>query len=172
MTTQKTLKKYYTFIILSAIIAFLGLTNTAEAKSVYGYIELVVLYPDKIPLNAKLDTGAVTASLSAKDIYLYKKGDKDYVKFKVSHPDIQQSLDYDLPVLRITKIKKRAGEGISKNKYASRPVVKMPISFDGELHNITVNLVDRSHFSTPMLLGRKTLEKLNAVVDSTVKYTI
>jgi hypothetical protein len=48
----------------------------------------------------------------------------------------------------------------------------MQIQFDGKPHTIMVNLIDRSHFSTPMLLGRKALKKLNAIVDSTRKNTL
>lgn len=48
----------------------------------------------------------------------------------------------------------------------------MQIYFDGKAHEITVNLIDRSHFSTPMLLGRKALEKVGAIVDSTIENTL
>lgn len=164
----------YVDIVVLASVFLLGLTpltTSAKEKSVYGYLEPVVLYPDKIPLIAKLDTGAVTASLSATDIYLYKKNGKRYVKFKVSHPKIEKTLKYDLPVVRIAKIKNRASEEKSES-YDPRPVVKMPIYFDGRLYDIAVNLIDRTHFTAPMLLGRKALDKLNAVVDGTTKYTI
>lgn len=160
------------FLLLN--VFFLGLaplSSFGQNKSVYGYLEPVILYPDKIPLTAKLDTGALTASLSAKDIRLYEKNGKDYVKFKVSHPNIKKALKYDLPVVRIAKIKNRMNEEKSK-RYDPRPVVKIPIYFDGKLYDITVNLIDRTHFTAPMLLGRKALDKLNAVVDSTIKYTI
>lgn len=167
---------FYTLIQVGIILSFLGTTASSspspvQDKSVYGYLEPVTLYPNEIPLTAKLDTGAVTASLSAKDIHLYKKNDKDYVKFKVSHPKIVEIPRYDLPVEEIVAIKKRASEGKSK-KNDMRPVVKIPIHFDGKRYQIKVNLIDRSHFSTPMLLGRETLKKLNAIVDSTVKNTL
>lgn len=175
MKIQKIIKNYYILILLSVLISFFGFaafsSSLDQNKPVYGYLEPVILHPNEIPLIAKLDTGAVTASLSAKDIHLYKKNGKDYVRFKVSHPDIEEAPEYDLPVTHIAKIKKRASEGKTK-KYDTRPVVRMPIYFDGQLHNIMVNLIDRSHFSTPMLLGRKTLDKFNAVVDGTVKNTI
>ena len=64
------------YILLSLMLFLLGLIaflSPARDKFVYGYIEPVILYPDEIPLAAKLDTGAVTSSLSAKDIYIYKK---------------------------------------------------------------------------------------------------
>jgi len=174
MKIPKLIKNYYLHILLGVMMSFWGLTASSSSdqdKSVYGYLEPVVLYPDEILLTAKLDTGAATASLSAKDIQLYEKNGKDYVKFKVSHPDIKDAPEYDLPVVRIAKIKNRISENKSK-KYDPRPVVKMPIYFDGKLYNIAVNLIDRSHFSTPLLLGRKTLDTLNAVVDGTAKYTI
>ncbi|MCP5244401.1 MAG: ATP-dependent zinc protease, partial [Burkholderiales bacterium] len=79
---------------------------------------------------------------------------------------------YDLPLVRHSRIKKRASEGNKTEKHHSRPVVNMEIYFDGELHTIMVNLIDRSHFSTPMLLGRSALEKVGAIVDSTVKNTL
>lgn len=174
MKIQKIILKYNILILLSVVMSFLGTTafsSHIQGKSVYGYLEPVTLYPNEIPLTAKLDTGAVTASLSAKDIRLYKKNNKDYVKFKVSHPDIKEIPKYDLPVERITTIKNRANEGKSK-KHDERPVVKIPINFDGKHYRIMVNLIDRSHFSTPMLLGRETLEKFNAIVDGTAENTI
>ena len=174
MKIQKVILKYYILFLLSVVMSFVGTTafsSHIQDKSVYGYLEPVTLYPNEIPLTAKLDTGAVTASLSAKDIHLYQRNDKDYVRFKVSHPDIKEIPKYDLPVERITKIKNRASEGKSK-KHDVRPVVKIPIHFDGKHYRIMVNLIDRSHFSTPMLLGRETLEKLNAIVDGTTKNTI
>ena len=134
MKIQKVILKYYILFLLSVVMSFVGTTafsSHIKDKSVYGYLEPVTLYPNEIPLTAKLDTGAVTASLSAKDIHLYQRNDKDYVKFKVSHPDIKEIPKYDLPIEHITKIKNRASEGKSK-KNDVRPVVKIPIHFDGK----------------------------------------
>lgn len=171
MTSQK---KYQNFFISSFILTFLFLTSTAvmAKKSVYGYLEPVMLAPNKVTLTAKLDTGAETASISAKDIQRYEKEGEEYVKFKVSHPEIEQTLHYDLPIVRHAKIKKRVGESTKTEKHHSRPVVNMQIYFDGKPHKIMVNLIDRSHFSTPMLLGRKALEKVGAIIDSTVENTL
>ncbi|GJL74053.1 RimK/LysX family protein [Nitrosomonas sp.] len=163
---------FYSTILLIAAILFVVSTPVAANKSVYGFLEPVTLTPDKVTLTAKLDTGAETASISAKDIQLYEKEGEEYVKFKVSHPELEQALDYNLPIIRHTKIKKRATEGAKIQKYHSRPVVNMQIYFDGKPHKIMVNLIDRSHFSTPMLLGRKALEKVGAIVDSTVENTL
>ena len=160
-------------IALYGIIIFLFFSSPAIAnKTVYGYLEPVTLHPEKVSLTAKLDTGAETASISAANIQLYKKGENDYVKFEVAHPKIEQSLKYDLPLVRLSKIKKRASEIDGMKKNHARPVVNMQIYFDGKPYQINVNLIDRSHFSTPMLLGRKALTKLGVIVDGTIKNTI
>lgn len=105
MTSQK---KHQNIFISLLILTFLFLPSTAAMakKSVYGYLEPVTLASSKVTLTAKLDTGAETASISAKDIQLYEKEGEEYVKFKVSHPEIEQTLHYDLPIVRHTRIKK------------------------------------------------------------------
>ncbi len=175
MKLEKIMKNFI-FILLGVAVSTVISAHFVKDKSVYGYIEPVTLLPDAIPVMAKLDTGAVTASISAKDIHIYKKNDKEYVKFEVSHPDIQQTPVYNLPVVGFSKIKNRASEGTMEEggseSYDLRPIVKMSIYFDGKPHNVKVNLIDRSHFSTPMLLGRKILEKLNVVVDGAIENSI
>ncbi len=159
-------------ILLSSSIVLLSTTPAEANKSVYGYLEPVTLIAQQVTLTAKLDTGAETASISAKNILLYEIDGQEYANFTISHPELEQPVHYNLPIVRHAKIKKRAGEHTQENRHHSRPVVNMLIHFDGKPHHIMVNLIDRSHFSTPMLLGRKALKKLNAVVDSTKKNTL
>ena len=172
MKSQKTYPFYFNFLLLISAVLFLTATPVTANKSVYGYLEPVTLAPDEVTLTAKLDTGAETASISATDIQLYEKEGEAYVKFNVSHPKLEQTLHYNLPIVRYSKIKRRAIDGTQAQKYHSRPVVKIQIHFDGKPYNIMVNLIDRSRFSTPLLLGRKALEKVDAIVDSTVANTL
>ncbi len=172
---MKTKTKHFhsLFIVLLTSSTFLLSTASAETnKSAYGYLEPVTLTMHQIALTAKLDTGAETASISAKNILLYEMDGQEYASFMVAHPELEQPVHYNLPIVQHAKIKKRASEQTQKSRYHSRPVVNMQIQFDGKPHTIMVNLIDRSHFSTPMLLGRKALKKLNAIVDSTRKNTL
>ncbi len=107
------LKKHKTFILLCVLFSFLVTFPAMANKSVYGYLEPVTLHPNKIPLTAKLDTGAETASLSATEIHIYEKDGKEYVRFKVSHPEIEYTPEYNLPLFRQMKIKKRVDEHAS-----------------------------------------------------------
>lgn len=172
MKSQKLCKQPFFLILFHITLFFLISTPVMAKKSVYGYLEPVTIYPDEVPLTAKLDTGAVTASISAQDIHVYEKEGEEYVKFKVAHPEIEKTLHYNLPVARHAKIKKRASEKAGEETHHSRPEVNIRINFDGKPYKIRVNLIDRSHFSTPMLLGRKALEKVGAIVDGTVKNTL
>ncbi|WP_162896581.1 ATP-dependent zinc protease family protein [Cysteiniphilum halobium] len=173
---------------VNKIIKYLGLstmlvTSTAMAniKTGYGYVENVYLLPSKTLLDAKLDTGAGISSVSATNIHVYEKGDKKYVRFDVTHEAIEQQgkrnkdkiekVAYDLPLKRMMNIKNRAGED-KKEQYDERPVVEMPICFDGKIYTIEVNLTDRTHFDYPVLLGRKALIQLGAVIDPAQKFTM
>ncbi len=170
---SKTRHLHFLFIVLLISSTFFLSTTSAEPiKSAYGYLEPVTLTMHQIALTAKLDTGAETASISAKNILLYEIDGQEYASFTVAHPELEQPAHYNLPIVQHVKIKKRASEHAQKSRYHSRPVVNLQIQFDGKPHTIMVNLIDRTHFSTPMLLGRKALKKLNAVVDSTRKNTL
>lgn len=159
------------FIVFFVLLSFFS-SSTLAKKSVYGYLEPVTLHPSGTSVTAKLDTGANTASLSATDIHVYERASEQYVKFKVSHPKIKKNIDYDLPLIRHVKIKNRAINNNKVKKPHLRPVVGIQIYFDGKPHIINFNLIDRSHFSTPILLGRKALVKLGAVVDGAARNTI
>lgn len=166
------LHKNLFFIVLFVLFSFFSSSTTLAKKSVYGYLEPVTLHPDGTSVTAKLDTGANTASLSATDIRVYERVNKQYVKFKVTHPEIKKNIDYDLPLIRHVKIKNRAIDDSKVKRPHSRPVVEMQVYFDGKPHIINFNLIDRSHFSTPILLGRKALAKLGVIVDGTARNTI
>lgn len=65
-------------------------------------------------MTAKLDTGAETASISAKDILIYELNGQEYASFTVAHPELEQPVHYNLPIVQHVKIKKRASEHTQK----------------------------------------------------------
>ncbi|GGF95240.1 MULTISPECIES: ATP-dependent zinc protease family protein [Cysteiniphilum] len=170
-------------IIKHLALSTILMTSTAMAniKTGYGYVENVYILPSKTLLDAKLDTGAGVSSISATNIHVYEKDGKEYVRFDVTHEAIEQQgkrnkdkvekVAYDLPLKREMKIKNRAGED-TKDQYDERPVVEMPVCFDGKIYTIEVNLTDRTHFDYPLLLGRKALIQLGAVIDPAQKFTV
>jgi hypothetical protein len=74
-------------IILLCSLIFLNSTG-ALAGTTNGYVEKVMLLPDKIVLNAKLDTGAATSSLNVKHIKYLQKNGQQWVAFDIYNKHI------------------------------------------------------------------------------------
>ncbi|WP_252273288.1 ATP-dependent zinc protease family protein [Pseudomonas subflava] len=158
------------FAILLGCSLFPGLSSAAD-KTVYGLNEYIRLTDLDLEVAAKLDTGAKTASLSARDIKRFKRDGETWVRFYLAIDDAHEH-PIERPLARISKIKRRAGdfdpdEGKS---YTARPVVELQMCMGKALRTIEVNLTDRSAFQYPLLIGSEALKRLNAVVDPSLKY--
>ena len=135
-------------------------------KTVYGLIERVALPDLGVELDAKLDTGAETASLGARDIERFERDGERWVRFVPDfrgHPE--QVLE--LPLARVSKIKRRPGDFHREldKSYTARPVVELHLCMGNRLREIEVNLTDRSAFKYPLLIGSDALAEFGALVD-------
>jgi len=151
-------------------LLLIGFVLPTYAKSMYGYVEKVTL-SDDLMVKAKLDTGALSASLSANHIHYFSKGGKRYVRFDI--PGLDRKMTLTRPLLKFVKIKARSGEkkeGIF-NFAIKRPLVPMTLTLGGVTKTIDVNLANRSRFNYPLLLGRNALIAFDAVVDPAKAFT-
>lgn len=157
-------------LALLSLIALPGLALAAEAK-LYGRYEWVGLPELDRTLQAKMDTGAYTSSLSAKDIQLFQRDGEQWVRFRLATKDGDDA-QFEHKLARISKIKNRAeggGEDDEEEKQASlseRPVILLPVCLGGDQQVIEVNLTDRSNFNYPFLMGAKGLRKFHVAVDA------
>lgn len=133
---------------------------------VVGWVEKVQVEGAKLPLKAKLDTGAHTSSIDAHIIKIFKKdGDeKDWVIYRLPM-NSQKEETFESPVTRWVRIKTKTG------KFIRRPVVRMhvcigSVNIDGE-----VNLADRTHFIYPVLIGRNMI-KNHVLIDVKKTFTV
>ena len=145
----------------------------ANQPQIYGLHEHVSLHELALKLPAKLDTGAETASLSAKNIEVFKRDDGEWVRFQVGLDNAKQAPVIEKPLARMSYIKRRADDRKPGDKqlYSARPVVEMDICVGDELKNIEVNLTDRSAFEFPLLIGSTALKEFNAAVSPGVRYS-
>lgn len=152
-----------------ALAASLVLSVTASAdpgpasKTILGWIEDVALPELGIVLTAKLDTGAGTSSLDARDIRRFRRGGERLVQFTVIAPG-EEPVRLERPLERLVRIKRHNG------RYQTRPVVTMTVCIGAARRDIEVSLIDRSNFRYPMLIGRKALAAY-ALVDPTIRRT-
>ena len=146
----------------------------AANTTLFGNSESVILSPGNITLEAKLDTGAESASLDATQIEEFEKDDQKWVSFKVP---LRQAgkvvlIPIELPLEKYTYIKSRTGEmGDQKLTTFKRPTVKMFVCLGSEEKQVLVNLANRSHFTYSMILGRTTIMQFNGVVDPKLRNT-
>ena len=156
--------------ILLGILMLPGLSPAAE-KTVYGLNEYVSLTELDLQVAAKLDTGAKTASLSARDIKRFKRDGETWVRFYLAIDDAHEH-PIERPLARISKIKRRAGDfdPDEDKTYTARPVIELQLCMGKARRTIEVNLTDRSAFQYPLLIGSEALKRLNAVVDPSLKY--
>ncbi|TBU97646.1 retropepsin-like aspartic peptidase RloA [Phytopseudomonas dryadis] len=157
------------FSLLLCLLLLPGLGVAAD-KTIYGLTEYVRLDLD-IDVAAKLDTGAQTASLSARDIERFKRDGETWVRFYLAIDDAHAH-PIERPLARISKIKRRAGDYDAEEEktYTARPVIELDVCMGGTLRQIEVNLTDRSAFQYPLLIGSDALKRFDALVDPSLKY--
>ncbi len=137
-------------------------------KQVMGRIEKVNLLEKNLILNAKLDTGATMSSLSAEDIKIFEHNHTQWVRFTIYIELTREKVIFTKPLVRYTDILKRSEEGANKNdtqKYSKRPVINLLVCLGNQKKNILINLIDRTQFRYPLLLGANALRNFKVLVD-------
>ena len=156
------------FVMLSV----LALPVMAAEPTLYGRYEYIKLPEIGETLQAKMDTGALTASLSAKNIETFTRDGEPWVRFQLATKGASDKV-YEHKVARISKIKNRADEDDDKQEPASakRPVVDLEMCLGSVKRTVEVNLTDRSSFNYPLLIGAKALREFGAAVNPARRYT-
>ncbi|MEB0048610.1 MULTISPECIES: ATP-dependent zinc protease [unclassified Pseudomonas] len=159
---------------LLALLTLVALPVLAAEPTLYGRYEYIAL-PEigGEVLKAKMDTGALTASLSAKDIETFTRDGEAWVRFRLGTKDASNKV-YEHKVARISKIKSRADEGDEDKdvtEVAKRPVVDLELCLGNVKRTVEVNLTDRSSFNYPLLIGAKALREFGAAVNPARRFT-
>ncbi|HJE28454.1 retropepsin-like aspartic peptidase RloA2 [Stutzerimonas nitrititolerans] len=155
--------------------ALLALPAFAADPVLYGRYEHIKIEEIGKTLPAKMDTGAMTASLSARDIERFQRDGEDWVRFRLAVEGADDTF-YEQPLIGISRIKSRAEEAgeidpDGEPPRVERPIIGMQLCIGGELREAEVNLTDRSHFSYPLLIGAETIRDLGAAIDPADRYT-
>jgi hypothetical protein len=160
--------KYLSFLLSLLLLPSLC---WAKEKPIFGLNEYAQLQGLNLEVAAKLDTGAKTASLSARDITRFKRNGETWVRFYLAIDDAHAH-PIERPIARISKIKRRAGDIDTEEgkTYTARPVIDLAVCMGKTLTTIEVNLTDRSSFQYPLLIGSEALKHFNALIDPNLKY--
>lgn len=120
----------------------------ADSPFVMGWLETVSIEigAEQHAIKAKIDSGADHSSLHATHIKLFKQQGQAWVQFSALGNRV-----FKLPVYRTARIKTK------NNELQMRPVVQLTLCLNGQKSVVEVNLVNRSLFSRPLLVGRSAL---------------
>ncbi|WP_053156216.1 ATP-dependent zinc protease [Pseudomonas sp. Pf153] len=157
-----------------ALFSLITLPVLAAEPTLYGRYEYIAL-PEigGEVLKAKMDTGALTASLSAKDIETFTRDGDDWVRFRLATKDASNKL-YEHKIARISKIKTRSEEDEDEDEKiapSKRPVVELEMCLGNIKRTVEVNLTDRSSFNYPLLIGAKAMREFGAAVNPARRFT-
>jgi hypothetical protein len=161
-------------MLMMIIMVFTGAVSAAEptqngatAVKVFGWVEKALLLPGHLPLNVKMDTGAVTSSLDARDLEHFQKDGSDWVRFAVDVQDDsgkQYNMSYERAVLRNVTLRGAGGTD-------HRPAVLMQICIGDQVYEEQFTLRDRGDMKYPVLIGRRTIEHLG-LIDVKQQFTV
>jgi len=157
-----------------ALLSLVALPVLAAEPTLYGRYEYIAL-PEigGEVLKAKMDTGALTASLSAKDIEMFTRDGDEWVRFRLATKDASNKV-YEHKIARISKIKTRSEEDADDDEATAptkRPVVDLELCLGNVKRTVEVNLTDRSSFNYPLLIGAKALREFGAAVNPARRFT-
>jgi hypothetical protein len=141
------------FFVLALSFVLSAEEAKAGEKITVGEAEEVILLPWRVRLPARIDTGAATSSLDARELKVKNK----IAEFKL--PKKYGGMLLHLPVVDWQHVR---GADFKEQ----RPVVEITLCMGPKLIHTQVTLNDRSMVRYPLIIGRNVL-KDNFVVDCT-----
>ncbi|UPT77836.1 RimK/LysX family protein [Sulfurovum sp. XGS-02] len=136
-------------------------TEKPDSKIIIGALENVRLVPPNEVLKARIDTGAKTTSIDARNITPFERDGKQWVRFDFVSGKKEHTIERK--VVKTVQIKRHGAESMD------RYVVKMRVILGDVSQLISVNLSDREEYKYPVLIGRNFLRDF-FIVDVSKKY--
>ncbi len=129
-----------------------------EDKLIVGAKERVWLPNLGLTLPARVDTGAETASLDARNITPFERNGKRWVRFEILHPDTKEHVEVERKLERTVSIVQS-----NSPEPERRPVVKLRVTLGHVNQTAEFTLSNRSHLDYQILVGRNILQDVMIV---------
>jgi hypothetical protein len=133
-------------------------------KLLVGELEEVWLESLEMALPARIDTGAETASIDARNIEVFERDGRRWVRFEILHPVSGEPLPMERRLKRMVSIVQATSPEAER-----RPVIKLGITIGHISQTAEFTLSDRSHLDYQVLVGRNILQDV-MVVDVSRKH--
>lgn len=119
-----------------------------EGKVLIGGIESITFTGPDLTYAARIDTGATSSSLDARDVTRFERDGDRWVRFKL-YMDDDHTADVERPIVRLVRVFTSGTEEGER-----RPVVEMAYRFGNIEDTAEFTLTDRSHLEFATLIGR------------------
>ena len=128
------------------------------SKLMVGQMEQIWLQNIHLTLPARIDTGAETSSLDARNIELFERDGRRWVRFEILHPATGDALLLERKLTRTVMI-------LQSNTVESerRPVIKLGVTIGHISQTAEFTLSNRSHLDYQVLIGRNILKDFMVV---------
>ncbi len=152
-----TLTPYHLPLLAALLLSAASPAIAADEDRVFGWVEKATLQPWGVEVKAKLDSGALTSSLDARDIEVFDKEDEEWVRFRLRLEDEASGETFtermELPLYRDLRVRGAGGRD-------ERPVVLMKVCLGDTVYEEQFGLRDREEMHYPLLLGRRSIGHL------------
>ena len=130
----------------------------STSKLLVGQLEQVWMQNLNLSLPARIDTGAETSSLDARNIELFERNSRRWVRFEILHPETGEPLPLERRLKRMVTIMQSNLPDSER-----RPVIKLGITIGTISQTAEFTLSDRSHLEYQVLVGRNILKDVMVV---------
>ena len=130
----------------------------STGKMVVGQREQVWLQDLQLTLPARIDTGAETASLDARNIELFERNSRRWVRFEIVHPVSNEPIELERKLERMALIIQS-----NNSEPERRPVIKLGLTVGHVSQSAEFTLSNRGHLDYQVLIGRNILQDVMVV---------
>lgn len=134
--------------------------HNLNGKVILGELEWVYFPIIDEHFKARIDSGATTSSISAKNIVKFERDGENWVRFELLHQvtDIE-GREIEAKIERTVRIRQSTSDITER-----RHVVKLSINLGDQLQQMAeFTLADRSDMDYPILLGREFLQDITLI---------
>lgn len=129
-----------------------GRADRLKGKVIVGEVEKFYLVGAELVYDARIDSGAETSSLDARNITRFERDGNNWVRFDVPVPDTDDVMTLEREVSRRVKIIQSSADESER-----RVVVELQFMIGNHRQQAEFTLTDRGHLSHRVLVGRNIL---------------
>lgn len=128
-------------------------TDKLNGKLIVGELEKFFLVGPNFVYDARIDSGATTSSIDARNIKRFERNGENWVRFDVPIPGDEENFKtLERQIVRNVRIIQA-----NEEDYDRRPVVELQFAMGDHQQKAEFTLTERAHMTHPILIGRNIL---------------